>query len=243
MWRRFDMLAPRLVVVRLATFNIKNGLCADGTCDPDVLARACCALRADVLALQEVDRNAPRSLRADQTEVVAERCDLTPLYAPARRLPEGGEYGNALLAAGGIADVEHVPLPVAPGREARAAVLARVDVDGTSLSVAATHLQNRAPRTVREAGEQLEQLGVVLGALGRRARPRVLLGDLNMPPAIAEPVLESAGYEVADSEPTVPVRRPKLRLDYVAVDGLTLVSSEVIHTDVSDHRALVVEAA
>lgn len=32
--------------MRLATFNIKNGLCADGTCDPDVLARACCALRA-----------------------------------------------------------------------------------------------------------------------------------------------------------------------------------------------------
>jgi endonuclease/exonuclease/phosphatase family metal-dependent hydrolase len=46
---------------------------------------------------------------------------------------------------------------------------------------------------------------------------------------------------VADSEPTVPVRAPKLRLDYVAVEGLKLLSSEVIDTDVSDHRALVVE--
>jgi endonuclease/exonuclease/phosphatase family metal-dependent hydrolase len=227
--------------VRLATFNIKNGLCADGSCNPDILVRACCALGADVLALQEVDRDAPRSLRADQTAAVAEHCDLTGLYAPVRRLHQGGEYGNALLAAGQIADVEHMPLPVAPDREARAAVLARVDVDGTALSVAATHLQNRAPRTVREADEQLEQLGVVLGALGRRARPRALLGDLNMPPTIVEPVLESAGYDVADSELTVPVGAPKLRLDYVAVDGLRIFSSEVVDADVSDHRALVVE--
>lgn len=230
--------------MRLATFNIKNGLCADGSCDPDILVRACRGLRADVLALQEVDREAPRSLRADQTAVVAERCDLTGLYAPARRLRQGGEYGNALLAAGPITDVEHVSLPVAPGREARAAVLARVDVDGTALSVATTHLQNRrgrAPRTVDEAEEQLGQLEAVLDALAGRPRPRVLLGDLNMLPEVAEPVLSAAGYVVADSEPTIHVRAPKVRLDYVAVDGLAIHASEVIDTEVSDHRALVVE--
>jgi endonuclease/exonuclease/phosphatase family metal-dependent hydrolase len=231
--------------MRLGTFNIKNGLCADGSCDPDILVDACRGLRADVLALQEVDREAPRSLRADQTAVVADRCDLTGLYAPARLLREGGEYGNALLAAGEIEDVEHVPLPVAPGREARVAVLAQVHVDGTALSVAATHLQNRhggAPRTTDEAKEQLEQLEVVLDALAGRPRPRVLLGDLNVVPEVVEPVLATAGYDVADSEPTVHVRAPKIRLDYVAVDGLTIIGSEVVDTDVSDHRALVVEA-
>jgi endonuclease/exonuclease/phosphatase family metal-dependent hydrolase len=230
--------------VRFATFNIKNGLCADGTCDPDVLVRACRGLCADVLALQEVDREAPRSMRADQTAVVAERCDLNGLYAPARRLRRGGEYGNALLAAGPIGDVEHVPLPVTPGREARAAVLARVKVDGTALTVATTHLQNRrgrAPRTPDEADEQLAQLDVVLDALARRPRPRVLLGDLNLLPEVAEPVLEAAGYDVAESEPTVHAGAPKVRLDYVAVDGLTIRGSEVLDTDVSDHRALVVE--
>jgi endonuclease/exonuclease/phosphatase family metal-dependent hydrolase len=231
--------------MRLGTFNIKNGLCADGFCDPDILVGACRGLRADVLALQEVDREAPRSLRADQAAVVAEHCDLTGLYAPARRLREGGEYGNALLATGEISDVEHVPLPVQPGREARAAVIARVGVDNTPLSVAATHLQNRrgrAPKTADEAEEQLAQLEVVLDALARRPRPRVLLGDLNVLPEVAEPALAAAGYEVADSEPTVHVGAPKVRLDYVAVDGLTIVGSEVVDTKVSDHRALVVEA-
>jgi endonuclease/exonuclease/phosphatase (EEP) superfamily protein YafD len=111
-------------------------------------------------------------------------------------------------------------------------------------SVAATHLQNRrgqVPRTEDEAQEQLDELHVVLDALARRPRPRALLGDLNMLPDVAEPVLAAAGYDVADSEPTIHARSPKFRIDYVAVDGFTIRRSEVFDTDVSDHRALVVE--
>jgi endonuclease/exonuclease/phosphatase family metal-dependent hydrolase len=230
--------------LRLASFNIKNGQSDDGSCDPDVLVGACRALRADVLALQEVDRGVPRSDRADQPTIVADGLGLTGLYAPARRL-DGGEYGNALFARGSLADVERVRLPVVPGNEARAVVVARAEVDGAALSVAATHLQNRhggPPPTPADAAEQLEQLRVVLAALARRSRPRALLGDLNMPPEVVVPVLEASGYEVADSEPTVVVGAPKFRIDYVAVDGLAVQAAEVLDTDVSDHRALVVEA-
>jgi endonuclease/exonuclease/phosphatase family metal-dependent hydrolase len=229
--------------MRLATFNIKNGLSDDGSCDPEALVRACRSLRADVLALQEVDRGVPRSNEADQTSIVAEACGLNGLYAPARRL-DGGEYGNALLVRGSLVDVEHVWLPVMPGNEARAAVLSGVEVDDVAMSVAATHLQNRhggPPPTTEAAAEQLEQLEAVLAALERRPRPRVLLGDLNMPPEIAVPVLEVAGYEAADSEPTVVVGAPRFRIDYVAIDGLAVRGSEVLDTEVSDHRALVVE--
>jgi endonuclease/exonuclease/phosphatase family metal-dependent hydrolase len=230
--------------MRLASFNIRNGQSDDGSCDPDLLLGACRSLRADVLALQEVDRGVPRSDRADQPTIVAGGCGLTGLYAPARRL-DGGEYGNALFARGSLADVEHVRLPVVPGNEARALVVARAEVDGAALSVAATHLQNRhggPPPTPVDAAEQLEQLRVVLATLARRPRPRVLLGDLNMPPEVAVPVLEASGYEVADSEPTVVVGAPTFRIDYVAVDGLAVGAGEVVDTDVSDHRALVVEA-
>ena len=93
--------------MRLASFNIKNGLSDDGSCDPDALVVACRRLRADVLALQEVDRGVPRSNGADQTSIVANGCGLTGIYAPARRL-DGGQYGNALLARGSFVDVEHV---------------------------------------------------------------------------------------------------------------------------------------
>ena len=231
--------------MRLASFNIKNGLSDDRSCDPDALVGACRGLRADVLALQEVDRDVPRSNRADQTAIVAAGCGLNGLYAPARRL-DGCEYGNALLVRGSFSDVEHFPLPVGPDKEARAVVVAGVEVDGVALSVAATHLQNRhggPPPTPKDAAEQLEQLNVVLAGLARRPRPRVLLGDLNVLPEVAVPVLEAAGYEVADSEPTVVVGAPKFRIDYVAVDGLAVGASEVHDTVVSDHRALVVIAS
>jgi endonuclease/exonuclease/phosphatase family metal-dependent hydrolase len=229
--------------MRLATFNIKNGLSDDGSCDPEALVGACRSLRADVLALQEVDRGVPRSNEADQMSIVAEGCGLNGLYAPARRL-DGGEYGNALLVRGSLVDVEHILLPIMPGNEARAVVLSGVEVDEVAMSVAATHLQNRhggPPPTTEAAAEQLEQLEAVLAALERRPRPRVLLGDLNMPPEIAVPVLEVAGYEAADSEPTVVVGAPRFRIDYVAIDGLAVRGSEVLDTEVSDHRALVVE--
>jgi endonuclease/exonuclease/phosphatase family metal-dependent hydrolase len=229
--------------MRLASFNIKNGESDDGVCDARALVGACRMLRADVLALQEVDRAVPRSDKADQTALVAAGCGLNGLYAPARRL-DGGDYGNALLARGWIVDVEHIRLPVVPGNEERAVVLAGVQENGVALSVAATHLQNRhggPPPTPADAAEQLEQLEVVLAELGRRPHPRALLGDLNMPPEVVVPVLEAAGYEVADSDPTVVVGAPKFRIDYVAVDGLAVTRSEVIDTDVSDHRALVVE--
>ncbi|HKH25818.1 MAG TPA: endonuclease/exonuclease/phosphatase family protein [Acidimicrobiia bacterium] len=230
--------------MRLASFNIKNGLSGDGSCEPEALVGACRMLRADVLALQEVDRGVPRSNKADQTEIVADGCGLTGLYAPARRL-DGGEYGNALLVRGSLADVENVRLPVLPGNEARSAVVARAEVNGLALSVAGTHLQNRhggPPPTSKDAAEQLDQLSVVLGALASRPRPKVLLGDLNMPPEVVVPVLESAGYAVADSEPTVVVGAPKFRIDYVAVDGLAVGAGEVVDTAVSDHRAIVAEA-
>ena len=230
--------------MRLASFNIKNGLSGDGSCEPEALVGACRMLRADVLALQEVDRGVPRSNKADQTEIVADGCGLTGLYAPARRL-DGGEYGNALLVRGSLADVENVRLPVLPGNEARSAVVARAEVNGLALSVAGTHLQNRhggPPPTSKDAAEQLDQLSVVLGALASRPRPKVLLGDLNMLPEVVVPVLESAGYAVADSEPTVVVGAPKFRIDYVAVDGLAVGAGEVVDTAVSDHRAIVAEA-
>jgi endonuclease/exonuclease/phosphatase family metal-dependent hydrolase len=229
--------------MRLASFNIKNGVSVGGSCDPEALVGACRMLRADVLALQEVDRGVPRSNEADQTAIVADGCGLVGLYAPARPL-DGGEYGNALLVRGTLDDVEHEPLPVVAANEPRAVVLARAEVDGVALSVAATHLQNRhggPPPTPHDAAEQLEQLEVVLAALARRPRPRALLGDLNMPPEVVVPVLAAAGYVVADSEPTVVVRAPRFRIDYVAVDGLSVEGSEVFDTDVSDHRALVVE--
>ena len=54
--------------MRLATFNILNGRTAsDDQVELGVFRDAVASLDADVLALQEVDRNQPRSGRTDLT--------------------------------------------------------------------------------------------------------------------------------------------------------------------------------
>ena len=59
--------------MRIATFNILHGRSLDdGRVDVDRLAAAVKSLDADVLGLQEVDRDQPRSLGADLTAVAAE---------------------------------------------------------------------------------------------------------------------------------------------------------------------------
>lgn len=58
--------------VRLVTFNVFSGRSlADGGTDPARLAAAVTSLRADVLAVQEVDRFQPRSGGVDQAALVA----------------------------------------------------------------------------------------------------------------------------------------------------------------------------
>ena len=59
--------------MRIATFNLLHGRSLeDGRVDVDRLAAAVKSLDADVLALQEVDRDQPRSLGADLTAVAAD---------------------------------------------------------------------------------------------------------------------------------------------------------------------------
>ena len=59
--------------MRVATFNILHGRDpADDVVDVATFGSAIAGLDADVLALQEVDRNQPRSHMADLTAVAAE---------------------------------------------------------------------------------------------------------------------------------------------------------------------------
>jgi endonuclease/exonuclease/phosphatase family metal-dependent hydrolase len=58
--------------VRIATFNVLHGRSlTDGAVDLDRFAKAVAGLEADVLGLQEVDRDQPRSHGADLAGVAA----------------------------------------------------------------------------------------------------------------------------------------------------------------------------
>ncbi len=203
--------------------------------DLDQLAACTAGFGADLLALQEVDVGVPRSGRADQPAAVAKATGMEAVFGRAHRVGGIGKYGNALLARGPISEVEVHRLPkTARHHEPRAAILATVHLDGSPISVAATHLSIHRP-------EVHDQLATVVAALVRRPAPLLLLGDLNLLPEEVAPVVEAAGFTLVGGEPTFPAPEPRIRIDHLAVAGLRPGQATVVATPCSDHRALMVD--
>ena len=218
--------------MRIATFNIQHGRGPDGEVDLGRLAAATALLDADVLALQEVDVEVPRSHGANLAAIAAG--EMAFAFAPAMAIGDGW-YGNGLAVRGRIGDLDAIELPGEDGDEPRIAMLASIEVDGApEMSAAVTHL------SIREHIARL-QLEAVLTALVDRRPPHVLLGDLNLTPRAVEPGIRAAGLTLAEpSAPTFPAHRPSIRIDHLAVGaGLVLERVDIVHTPVSDHRALV----
>jgi endonuclease/exonuclease/phosphatase family metal-dependent hydrolase len=251
--------------VRLATFNLLNGRSlSDGRVDVDRLATAVRTLDADVLGLQEVDRNQPRSHGADLTAVAAEAMGaVEQRFVPALTGTPGGQwavatgdeptgstgYGIALLSRYPVASWHVVRLTAArvrvplwiPG--ARRPILVR---DEPRVAVAAVLETPSGPLTVVTThlsfvpGWNGRQLRRVLRDLSELPGPLVVTGDLNMGARAATRI---TGLRPLASVPTFPAERPRRQLDHLlAGEGLRATGpGTAVQLPMSDHRALVVE--
>ena len=250
--------------MRLATFNILHGRSVvDGRVDLDRFARAVAGLDADVLALQEVDRDQPRSHGADLTAVAADAMGAphhrfvatlagTPeLWSAAtgELQPNSAGYGIALLSRYPVREWRALALPalrvrapmVFPGRrrpvlvrdEPRAAVSALVEAPDGLVTVVATHL-------TFVHGWNAWQLHHLTRLLRGVPRPVVVMGDLNLGVGTA---LRVTGWHEVGSAPTFPVAAPTAQIDHVLADGPLRAAraARAVDTGVSDHRALVVD--
>jgi endonuclease/exonuclease/phosphatase family metal-dependent hydrolase len=248
--------------VRVASFNALHGLSvADGRADAARLAGACASLDADVLALQEVDRDQERSEGADQARAVAAATGAadwrfvpvlhgTPGLAWERAAGDrpGPAYGIALLSRLPVRWWKTLPLAGAPVRgpilvpgtrrltvvkdEPRAVVCARVVAPFGEVTVAATHL-SFVPAW------NAWQLRRVVTAVCALPGPHLLMGDLNLPGRL--PRLLS-GWTPLVRGRTFPAPAPRLQLDHVLVSpGLRGHGGRAVELPVSDHRAVVAE--
>ncbi|MFC7546654.1 endonuclease/exonuclease/phosphatase family protein [Plantactinospora sp. GCM10030261] len=255
--------------MRLVTFNLLHGRSPhDGLVDADRLATAVSALDADILALQEVDRDQSRSGKLDLTAVAAKALDAPSHQFAAAVVGTPGERFRPLThdddghgePCYGIGLVSRYPARAwRVTRLKPAPVRSPVYVPGNGFI-----LLHDEPRVLLAAvlqtpfgdvtaaathlsfvpGWNAYQLRQVVRALRDLPAPRVLLGDLNVPAGVAAAV---TGWRPLGRAATYPAAQPRVQLDHVMVDpdgGQRLTTVASVSTPISaisDHRPLVVD--
>ena len=253
--------------MRIATFNILSGRSPqDDRVDEGRFVEVIERLDADLLGLQEVDRNQPRSQHLDLTAVAAEAMGAVdhrfvaalsgePQWwtaATGQEPPDSAAYGVAFLSRYPVTAWRVVRLPPAPFRvphrwpgqrlpdwvrdETRVAVVAEVESPSGPLRVVTTHLSFLRIWNVR-------QLRVLLRGIGDRSDvPLVLMGDLNMGRRTAERI---TGLRPLARGATFPATSPVLQIDHLLTtdDGPHARSGGPMRLPMSDHCALVADLA
>jgi len=252
--------------VRIATFNILSGRSpADDEVDEQRFQQAVSALDADVLALQEVDRNLPRSKHHDLTALAAEAMGAdehrfvaalsgTPgatwTAATGNEQPDSAAYGIALLSrypVRGWSVVRLPPFPVrVPHRFHGQWRPVWVRDEPRAAAVAEVDSPHGRLRVVTTHLSYLpwwngHQLRVLLRELGAQDGTVVLLGDLNMGRRRAEQLTAMRPLAVGH---TFPASAPAEQIDHILVRGdLVASGGGPVRLPMSDHLALTADVA
>jgi endonuclease/exonuclease/phosphatase family metal-dependent hydrolase len=249
--------------VRLATWNVHNGAGPDGRVDGDRFGAAVAALGADLLALQEVDRDQPRSGELDLTRIAVEAMGAEAhRFAAAMVGPPDGwvaatgqaepppgtpSYGVALLSRFPVTGWHVVRLPGLSARVPyRFATQPRPRLvrDEARVGLVADIATPEGP--LRLVAAHLSFLPLSNGRQLRRLLPScaredvaVLAGDLNLGPRRAARI---TGMRPLAAGRTFPAGAPARQLDHLLARGpVRSGSGGPQPLPVSDHQALVAD--
>ena len=253
--------------MRVTTFNILHGRSlSDGRVDLARFAESVKTLDSDILALQEVDRDQPRSQGADLTAVAAEAMGAvahrfvaalsgTPgatwMAATGQEQPGTASYGIALLSRQPVLWWEVVRLPAMPTRVPLLFPGRRRPVlvgDEPRVALVAAIETPDGELTVANThlsyipGWNVLQLRRLMRALTSCTSPLLLVGDLNMKPERASRVTRMRPLA---TDLTFPAHHPKQQLDHILARGAVEPASagSAVELPLSDHRALSVALA
>jgi len=237
------------VKLRVLSYNIHKCIGGvDRRYEPSRIAEVIRNLEPDVLLLQEVDHNVPRSNHDRQVDVLGELCGMRyRTWFPNVAIRGGGEYGNAILSRYPL--IESTNIDVSIRFKKRRSVLHGVirvrheDIDRT------VHVYNMHLGLARfERRIQLRKFvdSHPFASL-HHDTPVVVGGDLNDVYGRLGELLRPSGFRGVERRPlTFPAWGPMRPLDAIFVRGaIDFVKLARCESDLarraSDHRPLVAE--
>ena len=234
-----DPSSPR--TIRVLSYNIHHAEGTDGKLDLERIAQVIRSSKADVVALQEVDRNTLRTQKVDQASKLAELTEMKHAFGANIAL-QGGEYGNAVLSKFAIIRSQNVLLPRLNGGEQRGVLQAEIQLSPTDppLLFFATHFDHRS-----EDAERISSSRYINQLLTKRPSAlAILAGDLNdVPDSYPLKELEKHWQRTNDLPmPTIPVAQPTRQIDFVLVSPAnrwSVLETRVLEEPIaSDHRPI-----
>jgi endonuclease/exonuclease/phosphatase family metal-dependent hydrolase len=221
----------------------------DGKHSPERIAEVIAAAEPDVVCLQELDLQREKTLRADQSRLIADQLGMTfEFHATVKR--ENEHFGDAILSKHPMTLVRAATFPRVPRPipdELRGAVWTRVMAGAEVWQVMNTHFglghEERRLQAGYLANDWIAQAG---------PGPLIVCGDLNSRPSSR--VHRLLGSNIVDVHRISGVRRkrtfstrlPLICLDYIFVSPSVVVKQvEVVRTalarQASDHFPLVAD--
>ena len=231
----FEGTSPAPERLTLASYNIHRCYGRDGRCVPGRIADVLREIRADVVAVQEVETQAEGGIRI--LEALARETGSTMIPGPTM-FRAGAQYGNALLTRLPVQSVALVDLSV-PGREPRGAIDVRPDAGAGILRVCASHLGLRPSERRTQVKQLLMRLAAEPGDID------VLIGDINEWLLWGRPLRWLNRFFIKPPAPaTFPARWPLLALDRIWVRPRRRLERVFVHRsatarEASDHLPVV----
>jgi endonuclease/exonuclease/phosphatase family metal-dependent hydrolase len=197
--------------LRVLTYNIHCGIGMDGRFDLERIAKIILDQKADLVAIQEVDRFRRRSQNCDEPSELARLTGMNIVFGKALQFGNEEEYGVAILSRFPILQHKINQLPEHAKEENRVALEALIRIDeGVELTFVSTHFCHRvAERRVRQA-EKINEL------FAKENQFVILAGDINATPENqAVTTLYQKWIDTTNKNPTCPTTNPSIKIDYI----------------------------